>query len=561
MTTRHITAGIIATALLTGCHNLDFDETNGLNTRENIYRYFDDTKQMLTNVYSYMPQDFGAVEEAMRSCASDDAEFGNAAAGIQDFNNGNWSAIRTHDTAWSLYKGIRAANEFIESIAKTDFSRFKYDQNYPNWEKQLRYFPYEARALRAFYLFELARRYGDIAVPLKMLSIEEANTIGKTPFHEVISFIVSECDECCADGNLPDTYRGEPGNETGRMTRGAVMALKAKALLYDASPLHNPEGDKERWLKAAAAAHDIIESGLYSLDKADKCNNVSSPEIILMRMNGPSNSFEQHQFPIRFTDGRGTGTFGSFPTQNLVDAFQTRNGYDVTLTPGGWECDDPAFNPARPYANRDPRFERTILANGSLFKGDVIETFDGGRDDAVRTAGGTPTGYFLRKYLRENTSFNANNPVSDRHHWIVFRYAGILLAYAEAMMGAHNDAAYSDATLTHSAEWALNQVRTNAGMPTVEAAGAEAFTEAIRREWRVEFAFEDHRFWDIRRWKIAQRTQCAIYGVRITRQGQTDTYRRKNVETRIWNNRMYLFPIPQSELFINRNLAPQNPGW
>lgn len=128
-------------------------------------------------------------------------------------------------------------------------------------------------------------------------------------------------------------------------------------------------------------------------------------------------------------------------------------------------------------------------------------------------------------------------------------------------MGAHNDAAYSDATLTHSAEWALNQVRTNAGMPTVEAAGAEAFTEAIRREWRVEFAFEDHRFWDIRRWKIAQRTQCAIYGVRITRQGQTDTYRRKNVETRIWNNRMYLFPIPQSELFINRNLAPQNPGW
>ena len=163
MTTRHITAGLIATVLLTGCHNLDFDETNGLNTRENIYRYFDDTKQMLTNVYSFMPQDFGAVEEAMRSCASDDAEFGNAAAGIQDFNNGNWSAIRTHDTAWSLYKGIRAANEFIESVAKTDFSRFKYDQNYPNWEKQLRYFPYEARALRAFYLFELARRYGDIA--------------------------------------------------------------------------------------------------------------------------------------------------------------------------------------------------------------------------------------------------------------------------------------------------------------------------------------------------------------------------------------------------------------
>lgn len=237
MKTYRIITTLLSAAVFVSCNYLDFDETNGLNTHDNIYKYFDNTKQMLTNVYSYIPQDFGAVEEAMRDCASDDAEFGNTGGGVQDFNNGNWSALRTHDTAWSLYNGIRAANEFIASIADVDFSRFEYGPSYPNWERQLRYFPYEARMLRAFYFFELARRYGDIAMPTRVLTIEEANTIGKMSFDEVIGFIVAECDACAADGNLPNTYVGEPGNETGRITRGFALALKSKALLYAASEL------------------------------------------------------------------------------------------------------------------------------------------------------------------------------------------------------------------------------------------------------------------------------------------------------------------------------------
>lgn len=121
MKTYRIITTLLSAAVFVSCNYLDFDETNGLNTHDNIYKYFDNTKQMLTNVYSYIPQDFGAVEEAMRDCASDDAEFGNTGGGVQDFNNGNWSALRTHDTAWSLYNGIRAANEFIASIADVDF--------------------------------------------------------------------------------------------------------------------------------------------------------------------------------------------------------------------------------------------------------------------------------------------------------------------------------------------------------------------------------------------------------------------------------------------------------
>ena len=287
------TTAVLAAAIsAVSCNYLDFDETNGLRTYSDVYSYFDETKQVLTNVYSYIPQDFGAIGGAMRDCGCDDAEYGNTGGQVQWFNNGSWSALNTVDNAWSLYNGIRAANEFLESFASTDFSRFENDAQYENWEKQLKYFPYEARVLRAFFFFELAKRYGDIAMPLKKLTIGEANTIGKTSFDDVVEYIVSECDDCAS--NLPDTYQGQPNNETGRITRGFAMALKSKALLYAASELHNPSMDTEKWKRSAKAALDLINTGLYRLDPADKCNNVSSPETVLLRMNDASSSFHSN---------------------------------------------------------------------------------------------------------------------------------------------------------------------------------------------------------------------------------------------------------------------------
>ncbi len=556
------TAVIFAAAVsAVSCNYLEFDETNGLRTYSDVYSYFDETKQVLTNVYSYIPQDFGAVGGAMRDCGCDDAEYGNTGGQIQWMNNGSWSALNTVDSYWSLYNGVRAANEFLESFASTDFSRFENDPSYENWEKQLRYFPYEARVLRAFFFFELARRYGDIAMPLKKLTIEEANSIGKTSFDDVVGYIVSECDECA--GNLPDTYRGEPNNETGRITKGFAMALKSKALLYAASELHNPSMDTEKWKESAKAALDLIETGLYALDPGDKCNNISSPETVLLRMNDASSSFELNNFPIRFTEGsRSQPATATFPTQNLVDAFQTVNGYPVVLGEFGWECDDPAFNPQRPYDNRDPRFARAVLANGNPFKGSQIASYAGGEDDATVTQGGSPTGYFLRKYIQESTSFSPDNPVSARHHWIIYRYAETLLTYAESMIEAFGDPDYTDAEYPYSAAWALNSVRANAGMPSVEVKDKDGFIEALRNEWRVEFAFEDHRFWDVRRWRIAEDTQRDIYGVRIERlEGGNLAFHRDLYETRTWSERMYLYPIPQSELYKNSSLNPQNQGW
>lgn len=149
---------ILITALCVSCNYLDFDETNNLNTREDVYRYFGQVEQVLTTVYSYMPQDLGAIGGAMRDCATDDAEFGDTGADIQKFNNGRWSALQTVDSSWELYIGIRAANEFLKSVQDVDLSRYQYDHNYKNWMRKLKNFPLEARILRATFFFELARR-------------------------------------------------------------------------------------------------------------------------------------------------------------------------------------------------------------------------------------------------------------------------------------------------------------------------------------------------------------------------------------------------------------------
>lgn len=552
---------LISALCWSSCNYLDFDETNGLNTKEDIYKYFDKSKQMLTNVYSYMPQDLGVISGAMRDCGSDDAEYGATDKMVQYFTNGSWSPLKTVDDQWVLYAGIRAANEFLVAIAEADFSRFENDGRYQNWMKQLAYFPYEARVLRAQYFFELARRYGDIAMPLSMLTTEEANTIMKTPFNDVIDFIVSECSE--ASKKLPETYVGQPNNETGRITKGYAMALKSKALLYAASLLHNPSMDKDKWKASASAALELINTGIYELDPGEKVNNLSSPEVVLFRMNGNSSNFELNNFPIRFTEGkRTTPTTATFPSQNLVDAFQTVNGYEVVLGQNGWICDDPKFDPQHPYMNRDPRFARTVLANGMVFKESEIATYIGGTDYAPVLQGGSPTGYFLRKYIQETTSFIPDQLVENKHHWIIYRYAETLLTYAESMVQAFDNPDFSNSEYTLTARWALNEVRENAGMPPILVTDKDAFVQALQNEWRVEFAFEDHRFWDVRRWKIADKTQKEIYGVSIERASDgTLTFQRELYRNRGWNERMYLYPIPQSEMFKNKNLYPQNPGW
>lgn len=555
--------------LVSGCDYLDFDETNGVYTESDMFLYFGRAKQMLTNVYSYIPQDFGVIGGAMRDCGSDDAEYADPSNAIQRINNGNWSANSTVDTQWSLYNGIRSANRFLKDIGSLDLSPYESTPSYVQWKEQLEYFPYEARVLRAYFFFELARRYGDIAMPTEVITPEEANRISKTSFDDVIGYIVSECDECAPE--LPVSYLDNRVKEYGRVTRGFAMAVKSKALLYAASKLHNPSMDAEKWKRAAKAAYDIIalaeNEGAYVLDSGDKCNSTTSKEIVLVRMNDNSWNFELYNFPYRFTEGqRSSSITGTYPTQNLVDAFQTKDGYDIVLTENGWTTDDPSIDVTSesfdPYDGRDPRFARSVLANGMAFKGDRIEVFEGGKDYAATLDRGmSPTGYFLHKYVIDRTSFTPEANLKLKHHWVIYRYAETLLSYAESMIEAFGDPDYTDAEYPKSASWALNQVRKNAGMPDVNTTSKDEFIAAVRREWRVEFAFEDHRFWDVRRWCIGADTQKDIYGVSIVKDGDALVYSLDKVETRVWNDRMNLYPIPQTELFNTPSLNPQNQGW
>ena len=344
-----------AALLLSGCNFLDFDESSSDYTREDMYLTYSNIQKMLTNIYGYMPnKDIADVSSALRDCGSDDAEYADPDASVQRFTNGNWSALNTVDDKWSLYNGIRSANEFLESIETVDLSMYKYDNKYQRWLEHLAYYPYQARVLRA-------------------------------------------CSESAA--KLPDTYVGLLDDEIGRVTRGFALAVKAKALLYAASPLHNPSNDRSKWQKAAAAAKELMDLGIYRLDPAEKANNYLSQEVIFAIMRSESQSFERYNFPVRFTEGQRTSLGGTYPTQNLVDAFQTAGGYDIVLEADGWKTADPAFDITKPYEGRDPRFARAILANGMSFKGTTIETFVGGRDySATRSDLGSPTGYYLRRY-------------------------------------------------------------------------------------------------------------------------------------------------------------------
>lgn len=538
---------LCAGSILASCDFLAFDESTG-KTHDEVYSTFENQKSVVADVYSYLPQDFGVMDNALREAATDNAVYVWNTSSVYKIYDNKWAATNTVDDVWgNMYKGIRAANSFLENYDEELLRRLSLNENYKEEMEKYRMYPYEVRALRAFYYFELAKRYGDVPLVRRTLDVDEVNTLTRTPFMEIIDFIDAECSEVARE--LP-VDQHDFFEETGRVTKGMALALRSRALLYAASPLHNPSGDKELWRKAAVAAHDVIAMNVYSLPKIDNdplynrdgANTVlSSPQLIFERRNGDSNSFEKNNLPIGFEGAQS----GNTPTQNLVDAYEMANG-----EPFSWDNPEHA---AAPYENRDPRFYKTIVYHGSEIMGETVDVSEGGKN-GLPQEGATETGYYLRKYINETISLDPNNTTSKAHHFIIFRYAEILLNYAEAateLVGP--DAVPEGCTLT--AREALNQVRTAAGMPGVEDAG-DAFMTRVRNERRVELAFEDHRFWDIRRWKTGDVVKD-VYGVKVSSTGE---YTRYLVRNRIWEDKMYLYPISKSEINKNPGLG-QNPGW
>jgi len=533
---------------ISACDYLDYDETSYLE-KEDVFKEFSRVKSFLTNIYSILPSDFMSIDGAMRASATDEAEHVNDLSNIRKFNNGTWSPIETLDSKWSsMYSGIYDVNMFLEEIKGQEWENLKWNEDYTELMEQFNLYQYEARFLRAYFYFELMKRYGGVPLIKNLPDCNEANQVNRASTEDIVNFIVSECDTVIK--YLPVTYLNVPNGETGRITKGTAMALKARTLLYYASPLHNKTNDIERWKKAAESAKTIIDSAWYQLENnySNVVNNETSVETIFERRQPESTSFERANFPVGY-EGGNTGTC---PTQNLV------NAYEMKTT--GLPVDDPDsdFDPIFPFNNRDPRLEKTVIINGSVWKGKMVEVWYGGTNAEPKTFA-TKTGYYLKKYVIESVNLEPGNVSPKRHSWIIFRYGEILLNYAEAMNEAYGSEDAADLGMT--ALQAVNMIRQRAGMPDFPAGMTqEQFRKKLRNERRVELAFEDHRFWDVRRWKIgSQTTNIKGITVQLNPFGGY-LYEEKDVDKRIWNEKMNLYPIPQKEIFINNNLT-QNPGW
>lgn len=553
MKLKHITFGLLV-CLLTSCDFMNCDESSDYQ-QEDIFTSYNRTKKMVTHIYSFLPHGFCNIDGAMQETATDDAIHVYGTSNIQRFVDGTWSANRTVDEVWSkYYEGIRAANLYLTESEGQTFEEWKYSDQYDKWMQNFENYQYEVRFLRAFFYFELAKRYRNVPLVTKVLTVAEANLVEQSSFDDITDFVVNECSEISK--KLPVDYSGFADKEEGRITCGAALALKARVLLYKASPLYSAH-DETKWKNAAIAAYEIIgQASALKYKLGDyaalfSATNSAEAENILVRPIGETGSFEEANFPMGVKGGK-TSTC---PTENLVSAYEMKDGSVFD-----WNNEEMRKNP---YANRDPRLALTIAYNGMSWPESPLEIWEGGAN-ALPINNATLTGYYLKKYVNKDISFESGAPVSKTHHsWVLFRYGEVLLNYAEAMVNAFGDPTHKEGDLMPmSALEAVNLIRTRSSvnMPVFPSTiSPDEFLKRLKNERRVELAFEGHRFWDVRRWKELDATKD-IYGVSVKKQGTDITYTKQQVTTRVVTDNMYFYPISNEEIFRNENLK-QNTGW
>jgi len=556
---------IIATALFlfASCEDeMNYTETTS-NSKEEVFSSFARTANFVTDIYGRLDYDFGNYGGAMLASASDEAEYAWSNSEIHDFYNGSWSPTNPKASTWyNSYAGIRAANFYLEASEGQTFDGNKYDQDYEEQFIRFQRYQYEVRFLRAYFYFNLVRQYGDVPLVTTVLTSAEANSVTRAPAEQVFDFIIDECDAIV--DHLPVRYTNlsdRANNETGRVGRVAVLALKARTLLYKASPLFNPANDNNAWRDAALASKAVIDSSaehgisLGAYTELWGTENYAAKEGIFVRRVGDLNFLEAYNYPI----GVEGGGSGNSPTQTLVDAYEMKESGLAWNEPGS------GYSASDPYTGRDPRFAMTIVKNGDekwpIYNEYPIETFVGGRN-ASPLAGATPTGYYLRKYLDPSVDLRVGNTNNKRHSWITFRLGEFYLNYAEAVFNYLGSPDATDATFTLSAVDAVNIVRnrTGVGMPPFPTGMTnDAFLKKYKNERMVELAFEGHRFWDVRRWEEGE-VLSSITRMQITRNSNGTYSYNRVIKERNWEDKMYFFPIPDSERRINANLY-QNEGW
>ena len=524
---------------------------------------------LVTSVYNDLDYDFGNYSGALLASATDESVYSHSGNAIEKFYDGGWSASNNNDASlWTkCWRGISYANLFLTEFKDQTFEDYLTDLDYKAELHQYQNLQFEARFLRAYYYFLLVRSFGGVPLITTTMDATEINSQPRATSDEVFQFINSECkaiqDTIVKDYSDLGAMQLKSKNETGRVNNLCVLALKARASLYYASPLFNPNNDKERWHQAALDNLELINTcrarGMkLSADYGalfQKDNWQNSEECILVRrIVSASNTFEKYNFPIGLENAGG----GNCPTQNLVDAYEMTNGKAITDADSG-------YDPQNPYANRDSRLAMTVAVNGEQWPNETLETFIGGAN-ALPITYATPTGYYLKKYVNKSLTIGALNATTERHHWVIFRLAEFYLNYAEAMLNYTGSGYETSSGLSMTAAAALNVVRARAKQPNL-ATGLDAnqFKERLQNERFVELAFEGHRFYDLRRWKVAgEQKYRTIKSMRITKNADgTFTYTpQSDTSTRsYWDDKMYLFPLAQSEILKSGGALTQNPGW
>jgi len=542
---------------LCSCNDFLDREEDSFIDKTATFDSYNRTKQYLTYAYSLLPEGLNRFSgDALLGAATDDACFAIESSNIQQFNNGSWNALSNPDNVWDRYfAGIAKCCTLLENSNHINLDISRLDPakrvEYENNLKDIRMWRAEAHFLRAYFNFELLKRYGPIPIIKSTLDINKDYSDTPRPtMKEVVEFIANDCD--MAADSLELTPWRNMNDAFGRATKGAALALKSRLLLYAASPLYvdfgdideaNKPSDATLWKAAADAAKAVIDLNQYELAPAyDDLfkNDFQNKEYIFVRRYPSNSDFEKSNFPVSY-GGKG----GTNPSQNLIDDYEMLDG-----TAFDWS--DPV-KAAHPFENRDERLLATVLMNGVLFKGKRIATYPGGAD-AMPNPNATKTGYYLRKFLNENVNIQTGGG-SDGHVVPLFRLAEIYLNYAEAL----NE---YDPTNPDIAVY-LNKIRERVSLPDVPSGlTQEQMRTLIHHERRVELAFEEHRFWDVRRWKVASSTLGApVKGVKITQDDAGNfTYSPVQVEQRVFQPKMYWYPIPQSEV-LKLHHWEQNKGW
>lgn len=571
--------------VLTSCEDmfggfLDKEPSNEL-TEEQVFSQWTTTKEFHFDTYNYLRHGAGRINASWMDAATDLAETSYAAGTRISFNIGNYyadgAAAELTGTWEHFYRGIRKCNMLLSRIdnvpKQAELSQEGYERDKMNYKA-------EARFLRAYFHWEMFLRYGPVPLVTEVLDPDgdllTNYTTRPTTKAYVVDFVMKELKEC-ESGLMDKATSGESGNP-GRISQPMARALYSRIALYMASDRFSAESGIN-WADAAQAANSFMtdygnEYGLYTTD-ADpvlcytnlmlkNAHDGKNNEVIFWR-----NDVLVGWGAIANDTPVGEGGMGGLcPSQNLVDMYDMVNGkspfatYDKTGAPEYNGTTTPAinntsaYNDKDPYLNRDPRLAATVLYNGVSWGNGIINVIKGQRDNPTGNANSTPTGYYARKYIPQSILDN-NHAGTSYRNWIFIRYAEILLNYAEAM----NEANGPSAEVFN----ALQPIRDRAGMTAKLADRSdlqtkEALRNFIRKERTVELAFEDHRAWDVRRWNVAVEALARpIYGMEVTKENGKLVYTRKVAQKRIFTDKMYLYPIPEGEVW--KTSIENNPGW